>query len=110
MRLFLGSLVSSFSLSLASLLAPAALPVVLRGVSGGEVMGTPPALPAAVRLGMVPPTRGGLLTTPEGTNDDCVATDEAELDLVGDEGRCEAAAADAGGEGAANELAELRCW
>lgn len=55
--------------------------------------------------------RVGLLTTPVGTDEDCVAIDDAELERAGDAGRCDpAGAAVAGGDGAVNELAELRCW
>ena len=107
-RLFFGSFVSSFSLSLASRLMPAVVLPACRGVSGGVVIGTPPDFPPAVRLGMLPPTRGGLLTMPVGTEEDCVATEDVEFDLVGEEGRCETAAADGGGDGAVNELAEFR--
>lgn len=91
---------------------PATLPAVLLGVSGGVVIGTPAALPelAAVSVGTLPEMRVGLLTTPVGTEDDCVATDEVEFDRAGDDGRCDAADAEAGGEGAVKELAELRCW
>lgn len=65
---------------------------------------------AAVRVGTLPEMRCGLVTTPVGTDEDCVATDDVELDLVGDEGRCDAGGAEAGGDGAVKELAELRCW
>lgn len=64
-RLFFGSLLSSFSLSLASRFVPATLPVVLLGVSGGVVSGTPVTLPelAATMLGTLPDMSVGLLTT-----------------------------------------------
>lgn len=84
----------------------------LRGVSDGIVTGTPEALPplAAVSAGRLPASSGLLPTTLLGTADDCVATDDAEFDLVGDEGRWETGGAVAGGDEAVNELAELRCW
>lgn len=68
-RRFLGSLISSLSLSLASLFAPATLPLVLLGVSGGVVIGMPVTLPelAAAIPGTLPEMRGGLLITPVGT-------------------------------------------
>lgn len=85
---------------------------LLRGVSGGVVIGTPVTLPvlAAATVGIVPPIRGGLLITPLELAAGCVATDEVELDLVGEAGRCGAVDTDAGGDGAVNELFELRCW
>lgn len=91
-RLFLGSFTSSLSLSLASLLAPATLPLVLLGVSGGVVIGIPVTLPelAAAIPGTLPEMRVGLLTTPAGTVLDwvvMVAIEDVEFDLVGDEGR-----------------------
>lgn len=93
---------------------PAALPVVLRGVSGGVVIGTPVTLPelAAAIPGTLPEIRGGLLMTPVGTELDCVvmvAIEDVEFDLAGDAGRCEMSV-EAGGDGAVNELAELRWW
>lgn len=84
--LFLGSFPSSFSASSASLLTPAlAVGATTLGVSGGVVNGTPVTLPelAAVIDGTLPLMRGGLLTTTEG----CVATEDVEFDLVGDDGR-----------------------
>lgn len=104
-RLFLG-LLSSFSLSLASRFEPEE---EVRGVSGGVVIGTPPIFAEAgdaVTVGIVPLISVGLLTTPVMV--DCVATDEVEFDRVGEAGRC--IDADAGGEGAVNDEAELRCW
>lgn len=97
--------VSSFSPSVASLFAPAAI-LALPGVSGGVVMGTPVTLPelVAVMLGTLPPMRGGLLIT-----EACVATDEVEFDLVGDGGRAFTKDVVGGGEGAVNEAPELRC-
>ena len=59
------------------------------GVCGGVVIGTPPAMLelAADRLGTLPMDGVGLLTTMVGggvwASDDCVATDEMELDLDG---------------------------
>jgi hypothetical protein len=109
MRRFLGSLASSLPLS-ASLFVPAALDDVL-GVSGGVVIGTPATLPefVAATVGNVPATKdGGFVAA--GINDDWVATDDVELDRVGDGGRCTAEVTDAGGEGAVKELAEFRCW
>jgi hypothetical protein len=49
------------------------------------VNGTPVTLPelAAVMDGTLPLMSGGLLTTPEG----CVATDDVEFDLAGEDGR-----------------------
>lgn len=109
-RLFLGSLPSSLSLSLASRLVPTALPATPRGVSGGVVSGTPVTLPelAAAILGTLPEISVGLVTTPDaGTVLACVvmvAIDDVEFDLVGDEGRWETN----GGDGAVMELAEFR--
>lgn len=91
--LFFGSLPSSFSASSASLFTPTLAVVVVPGsapgttlgVSGGVVNGTPVTLPelAAVMDGTLPLMSGGLLTTPEG----CVATDDVEFDLAGEDGR-----------------------
>jgi hypothetical protein len=92
-RLFLGSLASSFSLSLASRLLPATVALALRGVSGGVVNGTPVTLPefVAAMPGTLPEIRVGLVTTPAaGTVLACVvivATDDVEFDLAGDDGR-----------------------
>jgi hypothetical protein len=74
--------------------------VVLCGVCGGVEMGTNPAtmlgpppievmLPVAAIPGTLPPpTNGGLLiTVPVGAKEDCVATDDVELERVGLEGR-----------------------
>jgi predicted ABC-type sugar transport system permease subunit len=101
------SVVVSFSLSLASLLIPAAILLPLPGVSGGVVIRTPVTLPelAAAILGTLPPMRGGLFMI-----DACVATEDVEFDLVGDEGRALANEVVGGGDGAANELAEPLCW
>ena len=78
---------SSFSLSLNSLFEPATLPVVLRGVSGGVVIGTPVTLPefVAVSPGTLPARSVG--GPAGGAADACVMTDEVELDLAGDDGR-----------------------
>lgn len=84
--LFLGSFPSSFSASSASLFTPAlAGGATTWGVSGGVVNGTPVTLPELVAVidGTLPLMRGGLLTTTEG----CVATEDVEFDLVGDDGR-----------------------
>ena len=111
MRLFFGSLLSSFSISLASRLLPAVPTVAFLGVSGGVVNGTPVTLAewVAVIPGTLPEMRGGLLTTPVGIAEDCVAIDDVEFDRVGEEGRCVATVVDAGGDGAVNELAEFLC-
>jgi hypothetical protein len=84
----LGSFESSFSLSLASRFVPAALAVLL-GVSGGVVMGTPVTFPelAAAIPGTLPRMRGGLVITPLGAAEDCVAIEDVEFDRAGDEGR-----------------------
>ena len=58
----------------------------------------------AAMLGKFPPIRGGLFIT-----DPCVAMEEVELDRAGEEGRMLTNEAVAGGDGAANEAAELRC-
>ena len=110
-RLFFRSVpLSSLSLSLASLLVPDTLVAVLRGVSGGVVIGTPVTLPelAAVMPGTLPAMRVALEIM--GGADDCVATEEVEFDLVGDDGRPWTNEAVGGGEGAVNELAEFRWW
>ena len=39
-----------------------------------------------------------------------MTTDEVEFDRAGDDGRALTNEAVGGGEGAVNELAELRCW
>lgn len=101
--------VSSFSLSLSSLLEPATLPAVLRGVSGGVVIGTPVTLPecVAVSPGTFPARSGGAVA--EGTTDACVMTEEVELDLAGDDGRWLTNEAASDGDGAVNELLDSRC-
>jgi hypothetical protein len=116
MRLFFDSFFSSFSSSLASRLVPVVLGTagVFFGVSGGVVNGTPVTLAelVAVIAGTFPEMRGGLLTIVAGMAEDCVATEDVELDRVGEEGRCVGAAVDAvdaGGDGAVNELAEFLC-
>ncbi len=94
----------------ASLFVPATLDEVF-GVSGGVVIGTPDTLPefAAATEGTVHAINdGGLVAA--GMDDACVATEDVELERVGDAGRCEAADTDAGGDGAVKELAEFRCW
>lgn len=95
---------------------PATLPVVLRGVSGGVVIGNPVTLPelAAVSPGTLPPIRvGGFVRPPPGpppgAAEACVMIDEVELDRAGDEGRWFTKVAAGGGEGAAKELLESRC-
>lgn len=91
--LFLGSLTSSFSLSLASRLLPTTVALALRGVSGGVVNGTPVTLPefVAAMPGTLPEIRVGFVTTPAaGTVLACVvmvAIDDAEFDRAGDDGR-----------------------
>lgn len=109
-RLFFGSLISSFSPSLASRLVPATLPVKLLGVSGGVVTGTPVTLPEfmAAIPGTLPTISGGLLTTPVGIVEDWVATEDVEFDLAGEFGRCEMKGVDVGGDGAVKKLTELR--
>jgi hypothetical protein len=103
---------SSFSLSLASRLTPAAtvLPPLL-GVSGGVVIGTPVTLPelVAAMLGTAPPMRVGFVIT---AVEAWVVTEEVLFERAGDEGRILTKEAEVvgGGEGAANELAEFRCW
>lgn len=103
---------SSFSLSLASLLTPAATATALPllGVSGGVVIGTPVTLAELVAaiLGTVPPMSGGLLIT---AAEDWVAIEEVLFDRAGDEGLMltNETLVVAGGEGAVNELVELRC-
>ena len=71
-RLFFGACPSSCSLSLTSLLRPAAGAVPFRGVSGGVVNDTPVTLPefAAVMPGKLPVIKDGLLTTVPGTAED----------------------------------------
>lgn len=110
MRRFLGWLVvdaSSFSDSLASRLTPAVLLCAGAGVSGGVVMGMPVTLPelVAAMLGILPPIKGGLFMI-----EIDVAIDEVEFDRVGEAGRPPTNEVVAGGEGAAKEVAELRCW
>lgn len=80
------------------------------GVSGGVVIGTPVTFPefAAVRLGTCPTIKEGLLMTTAGAVDDCVMTEDVELERAGDEGLWLTNEA-AGGEAAAMELAESRC-
>lgn len=73
---------------------------------------------AAVILGTVPPTSGGLLTIVEEslwcTTDAWVAMDDVELDRVGDDGRPAKSAlfnVTGGGDGATDKgLEELRWW
>lgn len=64
---------------------------------------------AAARPGTLPPMRGGLVST---ADDDCVATEEAELDRAGDWGGWDPtkeAVGAGGGDGAVNEPPEFRC-
>lgn len=98
---------SSFSLSLSSLFCPATLAPVLRGVSGGVVIGTPVTLPefVAVSPGTLPAISGW---GPAGTAEVCVITDDVELDRAGDDGRWLTKLAAGGGDGAVNELIESR--
>ena len=112
-RLFLGSLPSSFSLSLASpgRLFDADRPSApLRGVSGGVVIGTPVTLAelAAAMPGTLPTIREGLVMTPDGAVDDTVTTEDVEFDRAGDAGRMLTKDAVGGGDGAVKELAESR--
>lgn len=119
LRFFLSCPLSSFSLSPASLLTPLTLLAVLLGIWGGVVMGmlgmNPKGLPAPMPE-MLPARSGGLLITVPAwglMNDDCVPTEEVELDRVGDEGRPDGAAGPAGtggGEGATDKLDEVRWW
>lgn len=69
-------------------------------------MGMPVTFPelVAAMLGRFPPIRGGLFII-----ETCVAIDEAEFDRVGEEGRALTNDAVAGGDGAAKDVAELRC-
>lgn len=73
-------------------------------------MGTPVTLPELVAaiLGTVPPISGGFVMT---ALDACVATEEVLLDRAGDEGLrlTNEAEVAGGGDGAVNELFELRC-
>ena len=50
-----------------------------------------------------------MLTTPVGTEEGWVAIEDVEFERVGDDGRCNVGGTEPGGEGAAIELAELRC-
>lgn len=85
-------------------MCPAALPAVLRGVSGGVVIGTPVTLPELVAV-----SPGTLPARSVGAVEFCVMTDDVELDRAGDEGRWLTKAAAGGGDGAVNELIESRC-
>lgn len=99
---------SSFSLSLAappaSLFTPLTELAALLGVWGGVAIAswTPVTAPefAAAMLGMLPASNGGLLmTVPVLANEAWVATEEVELDRVGEDGRI-APAVMGGGDGA----------
>jgi hypothetical protein len=90
--------------------------VVLLGVCGGVVIGMPVMklrFPAAMP-GIAPPTRVGLLIIPPDgwANEDWVATEDVEFDLVGDEGRIlELTDTGAGGGDAATDrLDDVRWW
>lgn len=109
-RLFLGSL-PSLSPGLASRFVPAVGTLEVPGVSGGVVRGTPVTLPefVAAMLGTLPIIKDGFVVTGWAA-DDCVATEEVELDRAGEVGRALTKPAASGGEGAVNELAEFRCW
>lgn len=80
-----------------------------RGVSGGVVMGIPVTFPelAAAIPGTLPPIKVGFVIT---AADACVVTDDVLFDRAGDDGLRLTKEAVVGGEGAANELAEFRCW
>ena len=102
------------SLSLASRFTPvtAAVAAVLllgRGVSGGVVMGTPVTFPelVAAMLGTLPPIKVGFVMT---AADACVVTDDVLFDRAGEDGLMLTKEAVVGGDCAANELAEFRCW
>lgn len=73
------------------------------------MIGTPVTLAefVAAMPGTLPTMRGGLLIT--GTEEACVATEEVELDLAGECGRCDPVTDDAGGDGAVKELVDPRC-
>lgn len=76
------------------------------------MIGTPVTLAelVAVILGTLPTMSVGLLTTPDGAVEAWVTTDDVEFDRAGDEGRALTNDAAGGGDGAANELVEPRCW
>lgn len=83
----------------------------LLGVSGGVVIGTPVTAPelAAARLGTVPPIKVGFDMT---AADAWVVTEDVLFERAGEDGLMlmNEAAVVLGGEGAVNELEELRCW
>lgn len=72
------------------------------------MIGTPVTLPefVAVNPGTLPANNVG---GPVGAADDCVMTEDVELDLAGDEGLWFTNAAAGGGDGAVKELIESRC-
>ena len=79
------------------------------GVSGGVVMGTPVTFPelAAAIPGTLPPINVGFVMT---AADACVVTEDVLFDRAGEDGLMLTKEAVVGGDGAANELAEFRCW
>lgn len=82
------------------------MPLLLAGVSGGVCIGMPVTLPelVAAMLGKLPLIKGGLFIA-----DAEVATDDVEFDRAGEDGRALTNDAVAGGDGAAKDVAELRC-
>jgi hypothetical protein len=84
---------------------------VLRGVSGGVVMGTPVTLPepVAAKPGTCPTIREGFVMTP--ACEGWVTIDEVEFERAGEDGRwlTNWAKEAAGGDGAVMELPESRC-
>lgn len=102
---------SSVPLSVASRLTPLTELVVLRGVCGGVVIGSPvmKELPAAMP-GRLPPTRGGLFMIVPAAGvayEDCVAIEDVEFDLVGEDGRMVWPVGAGGGEGATERFEEV---
>lgn len=76
---------------------------VLLGVWGGVAIARPVTAPefVAAMLGMLPASKGGLLmTVPVLAKEAWVATDEVELERVGEDGRMAPEAGIRGGDGA----------